>query len=289
MDDVLVKQELRLTQNQKDNYEQDGFLVLQNFIPNEICEKLIKQARKITEENYDPIEIKTVFSTLDQRHARSQYFLESGDKIRCFFEENAFNNEGQLITDISLSINKIGHAVHDLDPIFNQFSRSPKIAALAKNIGIIDPLLVQSMYIFKQPHIGGEVHCHQDATYLYVKNQPITGFWFALEDATIANGCLWAIPGGHRTPLKSRFLLDHNHRASTEVYDNSPWPMEKLVPLEVPRGSLIVLHGLSPHLSRENRTEHSRHAYTLHLMSGKGEYLKDNWLQRPEDLPFKGF
>lgn len=289
MEDVLVKQELLLTQNQKNNYEQDGFLILQNFIPGDVCERLIKRAHEITEENYDSLEVKTIFSTLDQRHARSLYFLESADKIHCFFEENAFNEKGELITDISLSINKIGHALHDLDPIFNRFSRSPKIAALAKNLNIIDPLLVQSMYIFKQPYIGGEVSCHQDATYLYVKEQAITGFWFALEDATIENGCLWAIPGGHNTPLKSRFLLDHNKRASTEVYDNSAWPMEKLVPLEVPRGTLIVLHGLSPHMSKENKTQRSRHAYTLHLMSGNGEYPKDNWLQRPADMPFKGF
>ena len=54
------------------------------------------------------------------------------------------------------------------------------------------------MYIFKQPNIGGEVTCHQDSTFLYTEPIDIVGLWFALEDATIENGCLWAIPGGHR-------------------------------------------------------------------------------------------
>jgi phytanoyl-CoA dioxygenase PhyH len=104
------------------------------------------------------------------------------------------------------SINKIGHALHDLDPVFERFSRSQKIKDVATAIGIKNPLLLQSMYIFKQPDIGGEVTCHQDSTSLYTDPIDIVGLWFALEDATIENGCLWAIPGGHRSGLKSRWV-----------------------------------------------------------------------------------
>ena len=61
------------------------------------------------------------------------------------------------------------------------------------------------MYIFKQPSIGGEVTCHQDSTFLYTDPMSCVGFWFALEDATLENGCLWAEPGGHRGPLRKLF------------------------------------------------------------------------------------
>jgi ectoine hydroxylase-related dioxygenase (phytanoyl-CoA dioxygenase family) len=52
----------------------------------------------------------------------------------------------------------------------------------------VDPVVVQSMYIFKNPGIGGEVTAHQDATFLH--SQPdlkVIGLWFALEDATVSN------------------------------------------------------------------------------------------------------
>ena len=62
------------------------------------------------------------------------------------------------------------------------------------------------MYIFKQPKIGGEVACHQDSTFLYNEPINIAGLWLALEDATIENGCLWAIPAGHGLGLKSRWI-----------------------------------------------------------------------------------
>ena len=48
----------------------------------------------------------------------------------------------------------------------------------AKAIGFKDPLLLQSMYIFKQPKIGGEVVCHQDSTFLITEPESTVGFWF---------------------------------------------------------------------------------------------------------------
>jgi Phytanoyl-CoA dioxygenase (PhyH) len=64
------------------------------------------------------------------------------------------------------SINKVGHALHDLDPVFSEFSRATNIKELTRGLLIEEPLLLQSMYIFKQPNIGREVKCHQDSTFL---------------------------------------------------------------------------------------------------------------------------
>ena len=132
-------------------------------------------------------------------------FLASGSTTWCFFEEGAFDPDGELTQPKQLSINKIGHAQHDLDDEFERFAYQPALAEVAADIGLVDPLALQTMYIFKQPLIGGEVGCHQDATFLYTDPMTVTGFWFAIEDATLDNGCLWAAPGGHRGPLRQLF------------------------------------------------------------------------------------
>jgi len=252
------------------------------------CDRLRARAKELVQE-FDPAKVVSIFSTREQNRTTDEYFMTSGDKIRFFFEENAFNPDGTLEYEKEKSINKIGHALHDLDPLFNRFSRSDKVRDLAKALGLENALLVQSMYIFKQPNIGGEVTCHQDSTFIYTEPIDIAGLWFALEDATIENGCLWAIPGGHRRGLKSRWLHTHEGRMEFEVYDTTPWPESELVPLEVSKGSLIVLHGLLPHRSFENRSPRSRHAYTLHLIGAEAKYPSENWLQRPENMPFRGF
>ena len=269
-------------------YDHDGFVILENFVDAQDCDGLRAHAEELVR-NFDPKGVVSIFSTHEQTRTSDDYFLESGDKIRFFFEENAFLSDGTLRQSKERSINKIGHALHDLDPVFDKFSRTEEIKQLVLDLGIADPLLIQSMYIFKQPNIGGEVTCHQDATFLYTKPLRMLGLWFALEDAGVENGCLWAIPGGHKLGLKSRFVRTDGGGTRFDIFDDTPWLQEHLRPLEVEKGTLIVLHPLLPHLSRENTSPRSRHAYTLHVMSASARYPRDNWLQRSTENPLCGF
>ena len=121
----------------------------------------------------------------------------------------------------------------------------------------------------------------------------VTGFWFAIEDATLDNGCLWAEPGGHEGPLRQLFKRnDTDDGTSFEPLDATPMPTappigDTLVPLEVSAGTMVVLHGLLPHWSGVNRSGVSRHAYSLHCISGSADYPAWNWLQRPDDMPLR--
>ena len=265
----------------------DGYLVLPGFVPKADCAALRERMAELLEA-FEPGEVATIFSTTGQDHAQDRYFLESGDKVRFFFEPEAFDEDGRLRQAKERSINKVGHALHDLDPVFDRFSRRPALAGLVRALGLAEPRLLQSMYIFKQPRIGGEVTCHQDAAFLHTEPQSVIGLWFALEDATLENGCLQAARGGHQGPLRSR-LLRHGLRTETVTLDPTPLPCTGLLPLEVEEGTLVVLHGLLPHGSAPNRSARSRHAYTLHVIDGRARYDADNWLQRKPDMPLRGF
>ncbi len=95
--------------------------------------------------------------------------------------------------------------------------------------------------------------------------------------------------GGHKLGLKSRFMRADGGGTRFEVVDDTPWPEDQLQPLEVKKGTVIVLHGLLPHLSRENRSSKSRHAYTLHVIDASSDYPANNWLQRSVEMPLRGF
>ncbi len=279
-----------LTETQREAFDRDGFLVLEDAVSLDACQRLIQRAEQLVDA-FEPATV-SVFSTKDQTRTTDEYFLSSGGEVRFFFEEEAFGPDGQLRQPKALSINKIGHAEHDLDPVFSAFSRQPAFAAIAADLGFTDPLLLQSMYIFKQPSIGGEVVNHQDATFLYTEPITVTGFWVALQDATLENGCLWALPGGHRTTLRQRFAVNDDRTTRFDVLDPSPLPGSDdagMVPLEAKAGTLVLLHGLLPHASGPNRSGTSRHAYSVHIIDGTADYPADNWLQRRADAPLRGF
>jgi phytanoyl-CoA hydroxylase len=276
-----------LTEEQGLQYQRDGFIVLPDFNSAAEIGALRARAEAIVEA-FDPAQSRAVFSTRDQARASDAWFLGSDQTVRCFFEEEAFGADGQLRQPKALSINKIGHALHDLDPVFDAFTRNPKLAALAHDLGLSEPQVYQSMYIFKQPGIGGEVRWHQDATFFDTDPITVTTFWFALEDATVDNGCLWAAPGSHRSPLRERFLRTGD-AITMEQLDATPWPDETAaLALEVKAGTLICFHGLLPHYSAANRSAVSRHAFTLHVTDARSSYSARNWIQRGADLPVRG-
>ncbi len=269
-------------------YRDAGVLVLRDFVPVSACHRLRERALEMVDA-FDPGSVQSVFSTTSQAQLNDDYFIASGDKIRFFFEDDAFDEHGMLRQAKEHCLNKMGHAMHDLDPVFDRFSRTPELAAVVRSIGFRDPRILQSMYIFKPPHIGGEVVCHQDSTYLYTEPESCVGFWFAIEDATLENGCMQFIPGGHRSPLKKRNYRKPDGKLVTDTIDDTPWPEDRKVAAEVEAGTLVVFDGRSPHLSAANRSPDSRHAYTLHVIDAMCHYPAENWLQRGPDMPLRGF
>ena len=278
----------RITDDMVAAFREAGVMVLRNFVPRSECDRLRQRADELVA-GFDPEAVKSVFSTTGNTQLDDRYFIDSGDKIRFFLEADAFGDDGRLRQAKAMSLNKMGHAMHDLDPVFDAFSRTPELAEVARRIGFAEPAILQSMYIFKPPRIGGEVVCHQDSTYIYTEPESCVGFWFALEDATLENGCMQFIPGEHKGPLRKRNRRKPGGGLVTETIDDTPWPEDRRVAAEAATGTLVVFDGRAPHLSAANRSDRSRHAYTLHVIDRRCHYPADNWLQRGAEMPLRGF
>lgn len=273
----------------REDFERDGFAVFPNAFDPTTLSQLRGQVDRLVDD-FDPAGVATVFSTdHEQGHARDDYFLTSGDKIRFFFEDGVLGDDGELQVNKSDALNKIGHAIHDLDPAFDEFCRSDPFRNAAATVGMTNPLLLQSMIIFKNSLVGGEVTPHTDHTFLWTEPQSVIGFWLAVDEATQENGCLWALPGGHTIPVKSRFSRNAEGTGTEmDVFDDTAYPDDGWVPLEAEPGTLIALHGTLPHRSAPNTSPKPRLAFTLHCIEADAEWASSNWLQRPT-LPFRGF
>jgi phytanoyl-CoA hydroxylase len=155
------------------------------------------------------------------------------------------------------------------------------------------------MVICKQPEIGGAVPPHQDSTFLYTDPPSAVGFWYALEDATVENGCLSFLPGSHKkAEIKKRFVRKREG-GGTEFLDNEGprFPLGKGFGEigggdvegeyklgEVKAGTLVLIHGNLLHKSEKNVSKKGRIIYTFHVIEGEGvKYDERNWLQPPKE------
>lgn len=292
-----------------------GFLVVPGFCGSAECLALKEQMKQLADQYWNPEENVDTFGTDAKSNTqRGDYFLDSSNRVHYFAEPTALQ-EGKLKAELEgnklAALNKAGHGMHTIPGSFRDYTLSQKVKDLVLDFGWKDPVVPQSMYIFKQPHVGGTVHSHQDSTFLFTKpRQTCLGLWLALDDATLTNGCLWVRPGSHREPLRRQFIrnpeyfekgdataakltfrLHHDDKSKARWEGTLPTSLsdEGFVPVEVKAGDLVTFCGTLDHLSLPNFSDQQRHTFQLHLVEGPEEgveWSKENWLQYPEGVPF---
>jgi phytanoyl-CoA hydroxylase len=303
-----------------------GFLVVPQFADPSQVQNLKKQMTDLANNHWDPSASLDTFGTDSVSNTRrGDYFLDSSNKVHFFAEPTALETPGddqqqqqkqpqrlkpEFLHDKMAALNKAGHGMHTIPGSFRDYTLSQKMRDLVTDLGWQDPVVPQSMYIFKQPQIGGTVHSHQDSTFLFTEpRQTCLGLWLALDDATLDNGCLWVRPGSHREPLRRQFirnpqyfdqddntapkLIFRTHQEDSKVTWEGQLPesltQTNFIPVEVKAGDLVTFCGTLDHLSLPNYSQLPRHTFQLHLVEGPNagiQWSRENWLQYPSDTPF---
>ncbi|CAK9437518.1 uncharacterized protein LODBEIA_P18960 [Lodderomyces beijingensis] len=285
-----------LTPEQLETFDREGMLCIPDFLTAEQTQSLLQRSRDLLSQCDLSTHPKTTFKTADKDHIGDKYFFESADRVSFFFDTDAFDEAGELVVPLARAINKVGHGLHIHDEAFKEITFDAKVQQIARDLSYIEPKVLQSMCIFKQPVAGQKltrnnaVPPHTDATFLFTKpRQTALGFWFALEDCSEENGCLKYLPGTHKKyPVTKRFVR------STAMNDGGGCEFEEVAPeqpieeteqdyVTVPckAGSLILINNSVLHKSENNKSKKSRFAYAFHAIEGTAEYDDRNWLQVP--------
>ncbi len=150
--------------------------------------------------------------------------------------------------------------------MFGMLTHPPLLDCITALIG---PEIIGSSVYRIRPKLPnwahGEVPWHQDSGYLmpHCDRFLIVTCWIPLVDATLDNGCLYVIPGAHRSGVYTHYTGGHG--GFLEI------PAEDLpagaIPLEMPAGAVLFMTNLTPHASFANRTEGIRWSIDLRYQS----------------------
>jgi phytanoyl-CoA hydroxylase len=298
-----------------------GFVKVNSFVTPEECQRMKEEMQGLVVNDWQPeTDGLDSFGTDDDANtARGDYFLESADRVHYFAEPTALtttdSNDRPVLREAYrqsdaakvTALNKAGHALHMQEKgVFRDYARSDKLRELVVSLGWRDPVVPQSMYIFKQARHGATVHSHQDATFLYTTPRPTClGLWLALDAATLENGCLWVRPGSQTEPVRRQYCRNPDHFGAVAVAarsndtsagdatapkfvmrdlvqeaERTPWEGSLpangwqglldagFVPVECQPGDLLAFDGRLDHLSLPNYSAAARHTFQLHLVEG---------------------
>lgn len=286
-----------------------GFVHLPRFVDAAMCLAMKQSMQDIVDTEWDTQHMDSFGTSEKENTARGDYFLESAARVHFFAEPSALEDDAKQLkpefrnNNKITALNKVGHGLHLRKGPFSEYAFSTKLQELMTELGWDDPLLPQSMYIFKQAVVGGAVNSHQDSTFLFTEpRQSCCGLWLALDEATTANGCLWVRPKSHREAVRRQYSRNpaRNQNPSApqfvmkELYDHSiTWDGDLpgtgsfddllnagFIAVPCAPGDLLVFNGELDHLSLPNNSSAARHTFQLHLIEGKETtWSPSNWLQ----------
>ena len=162
------------------------------------------------------------------------------------------------------------HQPHFISPIIEKYVRHPKICGILSQITAAhlphwdgSVKCMQSMYFVKPPDFQGQAW-HQDEIYIPTRDRSLIGAWIAVDDATVANGCLYVIPGSHKTG----YLYPQRQHENQDEFDFAPesygFDESTEVPVEVAAGTLVFFNGYLLHRSHRNRGDAYRRVLVNH-------------------------
>jgi phytanoyl-CoA hydroxylase len=157
---------------------------------------------------------------------------------------------------------------HLQHPIFRMLIHDTRLLDMVETLIGPDIRLIHYQGLYKPARSGGEVGWHQDNHYFNVAENKTVSVWLALDDATVDNGCMWYLPGQHKT------ALDHEQLWDTSFKKGFYFAIRGLeesgaVPAEVKQGGFAIHHCLMPHRSLKNGTDKPRRGIAMHFMDAK--------------------
>ncbi len=233
---------MRLTDEQKRFYEENGFLAVENVVS---AEQVAAMRQRIEE----------LCARWDSEEAR-----------RVGVQQEAEIAGAATSNKTAQTVRKFSNLV-PYEDVFKAHATNPSLLDMVEDLIGAPISLYADQALLKPPFVGSEKMPHQDNAYFrVVPDSAVITCWCALDDATVENGCMHYMPGTHRWGV-----VGHEHVPGTPHLVPKGYDSEKAVAVPIKAGGVIFHHSCTLHHSPPNNTPHWRRAFVCHFVRSDAE------------------
>jgi phytanoyl-CoA hydroxylase len=244
---------VRLSEGQLQQFDQNGFILLKNFLDEESCDAILAVAKVHLENKIEPIETETGYDERDKAYRRDVTDYTSMSK------------------DENVVVRRL-RQVYSRDMLFKAWMENEKIRPVLQQI-LNDQVVITTGHhnsiMTKMPHVSTATAWHQDRRYWQYSDDNLVSIWLALDDECSQNGVLEFIPGSHKISFsaeqfdeKEYFCEGHKENAVLISHKTSH---------ELKKGDVVIFHSLLLHRANKNNTDETKISFVYTV---KGKHTK---------------
>jgi len=240
---------MRLSDEQLQQFHQNGFIVLRNFLPQERCDAILDVAKAHLEHKIEPIETEIGY---DERS--KEYRTDVTDYT-------SQSNEDNMI------VRRL-RQVYRRDILFKEWMEELKIRPVLQQV-LEDKVVITTAHhnsiMTKMPHYSRATAWHQDRRYWRYTDDNLVSVWLALDDEYSDNGVLEFLPGSHLKQFKAE-QFDEKEYFKEDTSENTAL-IAKKVSTTLKKGDVIIFHSLLLHRANKNSTEKTKISFVYTVKS----------------------
>jgi phytanoyl-CoA hydroxylase len=247
---------MRLSDEQLQDFHQNGFILLRNFLDPQICDAILAKAKVHLESKIEPIETEVGYT-----HRSKAYRTDVTDYT------SHESQEGIVVRRL--------RQVYERDPLFKAWMEEEKIRPILQQILSDDVVLTTAHHnsiMTKMPYYSRATGWHQDRRYWRYSDDNLVSVWLALDEESSANGVLEFIPQSHRMQFKPE-QFDDKEYLDEQNEKNAPLIATKVSTI-LHKGDVIIFHSLLLHRANHNSTHKPKISFVYTVKGAKTKAIE---------------
>ena len=245
---------MTLTDEQLQQFNQNGFLILRDFADKEKCEAILDVAKVHLKHKIEPIETEVGYGGKSK-----EYRTDVAD----YSSEEAGTTVRRL------------RQVYSRDILFKEWMEDEKIRPVLQQI-LNDQVVITTAHhnsiMTKMPYQSTQTRWHQDRRYWRYSDDNLVSIWLALDDEYSENGVLEFIPGSHRMKFGSDQFDEKDY--FLEALDKNIPIIENKVSTTLEKGDVVIFHSLLLHRANKNATDRPKISFVYTVKGASTQVIE---------------